>query len=382
MDNEMCHKPGISIEWCPLDQISLLQEFIDANWKRGHVLARDANLLRWQNAYPGDSEKLSVLIAHDAGTWLGMLGVIQVGVCVNGERISGAWLTSWLTLPESRSEGLGRRLMQEVLLGFEMVGGLGGNDLFQRILGASGFDIWDSIPRWVRVINPSALESLLGWEEPSNIRNLEERLALQATLTHPKPTGKRSTTLRVVDWSEDAAFRWDQAWKERIAPCIVGTWRDAEYLRWRYLEHPRFDYVLRLAEDSSSGALRGLLVYRIEAVRDRLEKVIRVVEFLCDEAAGSLLSAALIEEGEDAGVAFADFYCTSRTFAESLEKNGFLEETLPNRLPELFQPLEFTHSTFTAALRVRPSVSADNHAFFRSNNLYFTRSDSDQDRPN
>jgi hypothetical protein len=262
-----------------------------------------------------------------------------------------------------------------------MVGVIGGNAVCQRILGALGFEIRDSITRWVRVINLTSLESLIAQGGSSNAPNLEKQSALREALKHPKSTNGSSTTLRIVDWSEDAAFRWDQAWRDRFAIRIVGTWRDAEYLRWRYLGHPRFRYVLRFAEDSSTGSLRGLLVYRIEAVRDSCEKVMRVVEFLCDEEAGILLGAALINEGEDAGVAFADFYCTSSKFAEPLEKNGFLQETLPTRLPELFQPLEFAPSALTAALWVKPKVSADNSAFFRSDNLYFTRSDGDQDRP-
>ena len=190
-------------------------------------------------------------------------------------------------------------------------------------------------------------------------------------------------SLLVAGWGEDIAARWDRAWSERFAFRLVGTWRDAAYLRWRYVDHPRFDYAVRFAEDRRTGSLKGLLVYRVETVQDRSEKVMRVLEFLADEDAGRVLSASLVKAGEDAGVAFADFYCTSSDLAGPLEAAGFVhEETLPERLPGLFQPLDHSRTGLTGAFWVNPGVSQDSRALLQSPSLYFTRSDCDQDRPN
>jgi hypothetical protein len=186
-----------------------------------------------------------------------------------------------------------------------------------------------------------------------------------------------------LDWSEEAAGRWDKAWQEQFAPHLLGTWRDSEYLRWRYVDHPGFRYVLHFAEDTVTGALTGVLVYRVEKVHDINLKVMRVVEFLGDGDAGDALAQVIIDEGEAEGVAFADFYCTSVAFAEPLEKTGFVrEDAMPSTLPNLFQPLEFQPMPLNGAFMVKAEVAGDNHDFFDSPDFYITRSDCDQDRPN
>ena len=382
MGGRLSNTDRLQIDWCPTERIPTLQEFIDIHWKRGgHILARDAKLLRWQYEFPEDDQRLSVLVAQQDNATLGMLGLIHFGFCMRGERLPGAWLTTWLSVPETQAPRVGLRLLQKVLTDdYTMVGTLGGNAIAQRILGALRFDLRDSIPRWVRVISTSKLESLLA--ERAEPYPPEAWAAWRATAQRSMICVPGSS-LRVVNWTEDNAERWDQTWRERFAPALQGTWRDADYLRWRYVDHPRFQYVLRFAEDTAKGVLTGLLVYRVETVDGRDEKVLRVVDFLSDENVGSLLSAVLVEAGEAEGVAFADFSCTSGNFIGPLEAVGFApEKMLPARLPRLFQPLDFTTAPLTGAFWVKPAISNNSRSFFRSPSLYFTGSDCDQDRPN
>lgn len=381
MSTPETNNSNLRLDWSPVAEISELQSYIDTYWGQGHVLSVDSQLLRWQHPQPEDPERLSVLTIKDGNSLAGMLGVIPVGFGIYGTCLPGAWLAMWLVSPERRGQRIGQRLFQRAFNDkYEFLGGLGFNDTTEHAYVIQQSQMLDSINRWVRIISAQTLESLL--EGHPQIRASEISRLVQAQ-AKSRSRSSDTTTVRIVDWSEEAAERWDRAWIERWAKKIVGTWRDADYLRWRYVTHPVFRYVVKFAEDKVSQKLVGLLVYRVESVRDRSENILRILEFLADESGSSTLVQEILEAGESVQAAFADFYCTSTELGKRLEVGGFVqEETFPIPLPTLFQPLEFSHTPLNGAFWLKPGSAQADNSIFRSQSLYVTRSDCDQDRPN
>ena len=309
---------------------------MDEHWRRGHVLARDAELLRWQHPRPEQPDRVSVLAAEEEGRLVAMLGFVPFTGCVRDERVRGGWMTNWLVVPEARGRRLGLALVEHVLgAEYELVGALAANAATRHVLGPAGF-VEVELRRWVRVLDQAALRELLAGREVP-----EEAWAA---------------------WAEPATGA-----AEAAAGGFVGACRDKEYLRWRYDEHPRFRYeVLRDG---------GLAAYRIETVAGTEARVMRVVDFL----GGAELAAALVEAARRAGAAFADFACTSARFAAPLEAAGFArEELLPARLPGRFQPLDFSDRPLVSCFWAAPRLGGD----LFGDDLYVTRADSDLDRPN
>jgi hypothetical protein len=356
---------AIAIDWCRLAQIAELQGFLDRHWQRGHVLARDTELLRWQHRVREDPERLAVLLARQSGELVGALGLILVPFCLRGARTAGAWLTTWVATPQARRQQAGLRLVRRALqepLGF--IGTVGANDDALRMYELLGFRTDRDIARWVRVVRSEALAEL-----PARIA------APPAANPGPPPAAPRSVQVR--EWSEPLAGRWDELWHERLATHMTGTWRDSEYLRWRYLEHPRFAYALRAAEDER-GRLRGLSVHRIVAIAGSQTKVLRLLELLGEEEAMVALTADALAVGKRAGVAFADLYCTSPGVSRALLACGFSRDgELASALPARFEPLVAGDTRLTGAFLARDGVDA-----LRDGALYVTSSDADQDRPN
>lgn len=358
-----------AIGWCRAARIGELQAFIDEHWKAGHVLARDAELLRWQHPRP-DPGELSVLVADGPdGELRGILGIIPVPYCARGERGDGAWLTTWVVTPEARTEQLGLALLRRAMDGPDFVGTLGGNDTTMRVLRALRFETRAAVPRWLRGGDPDALRALLGAADMS--LPAEAGASLRPAGPAAPPPG-----VAVEPWSDEAARAWDRAWHDGLAAATTGIWRDSAYLRWRYLEHPSFRYELRVARGAGGEAL-GLLAYRRQDVHDRPEHVVRVVELLGEPAGTRALAAHLAREAIGEGTAFADFYCTSERYAAALtEVAGFVPEaSLGASLPALFQPLDARRTALTAALWTPAEAPF-------GDDVYFTRSDCDQDRPN
>jgi hypothetical protein len=359
---------GMQIDWLPADRIEEAQTFIDAHWRRDHRLAHDAGLLSWQHRFFGDSERLAVLVARAGGDIVGALGVIFVPFCIYGRRSLGSWLTTWIATPAAREHQAGLRLLRHALdeqLGF--VGTTGANQTALRIYRALGFSIRMSIPRWVRVTSDEALATMLGHCE--------------SPYREPTAMPPSTDSLRVLPWSETDAARWDALWERRLAPRLVGTWRDAAYLRWRYLEHPSFTYQVRVAEAADS-SLRGAAVHRIAQVDGAPGKVVRIVELHGDTEAMTALAADVVSAAARAGASFAEFYCSAGAVSGPLRACGFSEEPEPSHaLPPLIEPLNLELSPLlSGAFHVPDGLGLDPDAF-ASEDLYVTRSDCDQDRP-
>jgi GNAT superfamily N-acetyltransferase len=313
------------IDWVPSERLPELQAFVDEHWRRGHVLARDAELLRWQHRRCSDPELLSVLAAEEDGRLLAMLGWIEFDACVREDRVRGGWMTNWLVVPEARGRGLGRMLVERALdIEYDFVGALAANAATRHVLGRAGFTEV-GMHRWVRVFDPQGLRELLG----------DRRISHTETQV---PGGEGGDS-------------------------FVGACRDADYLRWRYHEHPRFRYEV----------VEGLAAYRIETVEGAAASVMRIVDFLGDER----LAARVAEAGERAGALFADFACTSARFGAPLEAAGFEREET-TALPGRFQPLDFSDRPIVSCFWAAPRLGVD----FMSGDLYVTRADSDLDRPN
>lgn len=356
----------IEFRWCGVERVAELQAFIDEHWKRRHILARDADLLRWQ--HPRSAGELSILVAQEKGEMLGILGIVPADCGFYGERRPGAWLTTWVARADARDRHVGLALLRSVIDETDgLVATIGGNATTMRILGVMGFSLIPAVPRWVLPGSRDALRGLLG--------------AMTADVVRVSPRARANAGApgyAVVDWHERHAAAWDRAWSERFAPRLVGTWRDAAYLRWRYLEHPRFRYEVRLA--TRDGEVSGLLVYRRQRVQDRSEEVVRIVELLAVDDAAHALLEAVVDGAMEPSTALADFYCTSTSLAAPLRAAGFHDaEHLGVPIPGLFQPLDQGRTALTGAFwaparwGVEPFVGDD---------AYVTRSDCDQDRPN
>ncbi|HEX6701085.1 MAG TPA: GNAT family N-acetyltransferase [Gaiellaceae bacterium] len=314
----------LRLDWLPLERLDELQAFVDEHWRRGHVLARDAELLRWQHRRRDDRGTLAVLVAEEDGRLLAMLGWIEFDACVGDSRVPGGWMTNWLVVPEARGRGLGIALVEHAMeSAYEFIGALGANAATLHVLGAAGF-AEVGMHRWVRVFDHDALRELLGGRE------------YHAVPAPPAAGGEG----------------------------FVGACRDEPFLEWRYRGHPRFRY--ELLRDES-----GFAAYRIEQVAGSSAKVMRITDVL----GGDSLIDALVDTARRERVVFADFYCTSARFASPLEHVGFVAV---DGLPGRFQPLDFSDRPIVSNFWAAPRLGVD----FAAGDLYVTRADSDLDRPN
>ncbi|HEY2379369.1 MAG TPA: hypothetical protein VGH98_25535 [Gemmatimonadaceae bacterium] len=361
--------------------------FLHEHWAKNHILSRDAALFRWQyeaKLRDGREDAPTVLLAWRCNKIVGMLGLTFMRWLQEGLTYTGAWSSHWFVVPELRTSPLSLLLIREASrLGIEVLGTVGTTSHSSSILRARGYDWIPEIPRWVGIIDQTSTATLLlASGIPASQRDEVTSFCQERVVRHTH-AASHAEDWQIVEWSDKLGDEWDVCWNRSAARGFVGVIRNAAYLRWRYARHPRFKYEIRLARHCSSG-VGGLLVFRLETVRGRTEQVARICELLTEgpDATNSLLSR-FVGDARQAGISFADFYCSKPI--QGLSEAGFnIERTLtdPFTLPSRLQPVEQGGRPLNSAIRFPASLRGSLEDAVARGALYLTKSDGDQDRPN
>lgn len=200
-----------------------------------------------------------------------------------------------------------------------------------------------------------------------------------------KTTSSASTTdvtvTELSDFSELPTEPWDNFYWTTIAPTHMGPAREAKYLQWRFGDIPIFKY--RILAAKHDGKTIGLLVFRVEQVRGRCEKVIRIVDFVANADAADALAQAAAEKGMQERAVLVDFFCTHKRYNDALEKVGFIDATTNKGqdywFPYLFQPMDFGYTKLNCAWWLRDMDLKTPHA---RDDMALMKGDYEFDRPN
>jgi len=193
---------------------------------------------------------------------------------------------------------------------------------------------------------------------------------------------------RPVAFTDTLPAAWDQENAPDLAAATVGAERNCRYLQWRYADHPTFAYRFLAVPE---GRRTGLAVWRLETIRaatpagrEDLDRIARLVEFLPSSADNARqLAHGFLQQAAAAGAFAADSYCYHGQTRTWLEQAGFAavgEHGDQRAVPSRFQPLDGKGGAILSAIFVpdgTPAVTAAPDCPW-----YWTRSDSDQDRPN
>jgi acyl carrier protein/GNAT superfamily N-acetyltransferase len=358
----------ISFVDCRIEQVPALKAFIAKSYGAGYVLGINDAYFRWQ--YGGtpvsQANDYHLRLAIVDGQIAGCLGYIPVEISLGGRVLHGNWLANWMVDPDQRHLGLGPLLVREVTRQFEVTLALGPNKDARDILERMGWTDFGLLPRYVRVLDIDRARLLtetgeLDWPGPAT-----------STGGHPAP----GATIRLVDRLDQRATQlWDQCLEK--SHWTAGTRRTADFLNWRYADHPQFPY--RLFEARHQGRLTGLAVYRIEQARGLSVRVGRLVEFISEPEFEAQLLSAVLDDARSHEAAAIDFFCTSHQMKSVMMQHGFLpgDHEAAKQIPILYQPINRRRAgiRFMADLQ-NVNGAGDVHQW------YVAKADGDQDRPN
>jgi hypothetical protein len=354
----------------PVDpaEIECVMAFFRANKRPGHILGQDRDFLVWQlsprRCRGFEQAGLSAVTLWDGVKIVGMLGVIGSKFNRDGAILDGGWLCNLIVLPHYRSVGGWMRLMKAAHnLPLQVIGVVGFPDNVGQLYRAMGYSTRERLFRFIRILDEEQVSSMAegdGWRAWSTPK---------AGQVAPGVDVATATTLDE---------HWDRFWERFTSAGYFGAHRDSAHMTWRYLNHPRLQHAIKLAY-ADDGEINGGAVYRIEQVKDRPERVLRLLELIAlDETAYAGLLQSIVRDGEDLRVAFIDHY-TSRPLHPLFEDLGWFEENDVQDavLPGLFQPLVRDRRNVNVGIRLLGS-SKDADLL---RHLHVVKSDGDQDRP-
>jgi hypothetical protein len=380
----------VEFRYAAFDEYARISRFVNDYWAKDHVYVRRPQLFEWTFGRSGlwDRDGYSFALAEDRGEVVGILGGIPFTFNRFGKASRGMWLANYMMRPDHRRGPVGIRLLN-MLTGppYEAVVAFGVVPSAVPLYRLLRWRILETIPRHIIVL-PQA----------------EERMACLLRLARPDWTMDRAAALaRFFCIQEGPAImstrsmgsglkappaEWDQKDWAIISRQTVGAARDLDYLTWRYMRHPLFDYRFICIPE---GARTGLLVWRLETIRQatpegmtELDCFGRLVEFLPVSSANAReLLAAFRQELSDMQAMGADYYGYHGKTRQYLEENGFRSvDRHPEgwSVPARFQPLDHRGGGIISAVLIEDDTAVPSSDVESS--WYWTKSDADQDRPN
>ena len=359
--------------WLSKNELEKGMEFIHNNWKKNHILSTNKKLFNWIYNRKDDRDVLSVLVTKKNGKINGFLGVINHDFCIKGAYYKSAWLAIWvLENKQPSSEGL--MLLKNLFKNnYDIIGTQGFSKIAENIYNGLHFEICNALPRMVKVFDSKSVEIL--------IKEKKIKGPIQKFDFKKNNCSKVSILTRFWDSSTDKLL-WQETWSKLIAPSFIGVARDYNFINWRYLKHPLTNYSLIMAVENKK--ISGFVAFHIQKIQNHKHKVLRIIDLvsITNDATRELLNA-IDEFAKINQVIFADFTSINKNLTEIFSQSGYLQTKKDcHELPNLFFPLEYDEKNINLTIWKTKQIKEKIPQFLHEQDLYFTISEVDQDRPN
>jgi len=337
-------KPMITIRHALLDDLYAIMQYIEKEWKPGHILAKDEAFFRYQYCF---GEAVNFIIATDPqGVMVGMLGYIRASASEDCD----VWTTMWKVSKNSTNPVLGIELL-------EFLRGRGHRSVMSLGINAKTIGIYKYLG--------FKTGSMSQFYMPNrSLQRFEIAVMLEQTMGAVRePVVDGSYSLREID-SEELSARFDF---ERQSYSIPK--KDAWYFSNRYFEHPIYRYEIHGVFHGND--LVAVLVMRAVSVQGAT--ALRIVDILGDVQALRFIGRELQALVTSRALEYIDLVCFGVP-PEALKVAGFLELNVDcdaTVIPNYFAPFVQKNvkiNFFSDSLKI------DHFRFFKA--------DGDQDRPN
>jgi GNAT superfamily N-acetyltransferase len=333
--------------------------FIAEHWRR-EVALSIPRFFDWQfRDSPANAGCNRCLVVVDSdGQLHGFMGITAREFHLDGRRVPGAELTTWVISESLRGLGLGKQIVRRIQSSFEVITGMGISDSALPIYMTHGLKYMRYLPRYVRVFDPDRVAPI------SKLDSFGER-AIRREL-NPVRVKFESKAIGFTEAGEFAAPLY------RKFNCAV---RDSDVLQWRYGDHPYYQYEAHRVSDAGGDAA---VVLRVDAKRDL--HIVHVTDVLGDEARVPAVLAFLDEYCLERSVALADFYCSADPIGHGFWSHGWFSsvDDFYVQVPNWFYPID---------MRIPPTTSlilwarTDVGSVIDRSRIYITKGDCDMDRP-
>jgi hypothetical protein len=331
------------IDFCALDEVEALMQFIRTHWSATHILGHSRALMDWQHRNEAEGRYNFMLARDDAGAIVGILGFIPSSrydrALAAGEET--IWFAMWKVL-DTAPTGAGLMLIRELQKRTRprWIGTVGLNDYVRGIYRALGYTT-ATLDRFYRLNGQRAADRLIvcpeGW---------------------PAPVDAHGKT-RLIPIDRDALAAMDPGIGAGQSPR-----KTPQGFVARYLDHVFYDYRAFRVEGAETAVIMTRLCDFDGA------RALRIVDLLGPVSALAGAARAFDALMAETGAEFTDFYLSGGHDALAAAGFGPLDAAGGLVLPSYFEPLDRLNVEVVYALK-GPGEG-----------LTICKGDADQDRPN
>jgi N-acetylglutamate synthase-like GNAT family acetyltransferase len=375
----------VQYRYASSDEYPAISRFLNDYWAENHIYCRNRALFEWTFHRKGfwPEDQYSFAMAEDGGELVGILGGIPFAFNRFGRRSDGIWIANYVIRPDYRKGTTALQLLGQFRQPrFSACVAYGITQASAVIYKVLRGEVLPPIPRSFLVL-PGGTDRMLNLLSAAHPDwSVERARALAQPFVLP------GVPDRSIECCEALPEDWDRTDWPRIAAATIGAARDRDYLSWRYLAHPVFENrILAVPE----GGRTGLAVWRLETIRREtpegrvdVDKIGRLVDFLpASRENARALATVFLQKVCTAGAFAADFHGYHGETRAWLEAAGFRPvSSHPDgeSIPARFQPLDGKGGRILSAMFLDEKLPPCGDAADCS--WYWTKSDSDQDRPN
>ena len=263
-------------------------------------------------------------VLMDGDIVAGTLGYMPVDFLVGGKRMQARYTHDLLVDPEYRGGGLGKVIVGHAReLGDFFPGGMWMTGACWKIHQTTGFDDVTELVTYTAVLDPASFTARRNF---SPVKAVVGRAGLgvkrlQALQRARKMVGSARSTIASMDRMDPAL---DAAWLELAKTYDITRVRDAGYINWKYMDHPRLQY--RLVVAMQGGKPSGYLIWRA-APKDYAEQRAVIADFLVarddTRTLEEMVSRVLLDASAE-GIDAVAIISTQSFAVAALQKLGFV----------------------------------------------------------
>lgn len=329
---------GYIVRFANSDDIPNIMQFIDENWKKGHILAKDRTLFEWQ--YMSD-EKLNMVIGEDENhTIQGILGFIPYAdendkdfslalwKAKNGTAFLGVKLLMFLLKEEPHRQVFCNGINLNTTEG-----------IYQRLGFKTG-----KLKQWYRLCDYPEYK----------IAKIEKKAI---------PNVKVASEVRLVKTEVYEELKTNAS--EKLFDTGKTPYKSESYISKRYFSHPVYEYNVYGLENES-GKFDAAIVFRIQECNGA--KALRVIDFIGEYSQIYHITKQIEEIAKECGAEYIDIYEKGLDDNCLMEAGWQLVGADENIIPNYFAPYT--------------QCNVDINICTTDENIFIFKGDGDQDRPN
>lgn len=346
-----------------LEEYESLKRFYDKNYYPGYILS-NKELFSWMFKNNGGCVATlwynDEIVAHQ--------GHVPVVFTDGINDYKGFISASTMVDALYRRKGLMSYLRGNVQDRYQMAVSIGGSAQGVALYSAMGYKLYGDLIRLIAIVDP---KKCLGIAK--NAETLKRTVELNS---------EKNGSVRFIDNFKDISEELDLLRHKVLPPkTYFGVKRDAEFLDWRYTDHPIFEY--QRFGLWQKGGLGAVIVFRHEFIAEANQTTIRITELLGEEKAlGQLIKATVLTEEIAKNTGWIDWFCANKKISESIKSLGFKspEELAPAEIPILCNPIDYNKKKYPFMFWAKDE---NWHSKVPSlDQWYITKGDGDADRPN